>query len=190
MMISAIEMITQATSNFHFIFCFCNIIIIFLLIDRSKSYSNPIPSNADEFLIVLSSNSTRNEYQNHVNEVKDDQIQENSSSETIKCDKKGSAEKNAAIEDHNDPELRKSDEQLMEKESIDEEFIEKESIENELIEEEFIDKEFIGKKSIDNVFIEEQEEKEVDDHELKIRIEDFISKIHKEWQAERLKVCR
>ncbi|CAO2839000.1 unnamed protein product [Amaranthus hypochondriacus] len=194
MIISALEMITQATSNFHFIFCFCNVIIIFLLIDRSKSDSNPIPSNADEFLIVLSSNSTGIDYRNHVNEVKDDRIQKESSSEIIKhyeCDKEDSADKNAAIENQNDSELRKGNEQFTEKEPIEVEFIEIESIERELIEEEFIDEENIGKESIDKVFIEEeQEEKEVDDHELKIRIEDFISKIHREWQAERLKVCR
>ncbi|XP_021725316.1 uncharacterized protein LOC110692584 [Chenopodium quinoa] len=156
---STIELVAQATSNFHFIFCFCNIIIVFLLIDRSKSDMNHTPSSIDAFQIVLDQNTSRNDYENDAKVVEDDYMKEGSASEV-------QTEAPKHVDD--DPQVAAaaaSEAQTKAAKHVDND-TQEEQEQEEL----------------------EQEEVAADDHELNARIEDFINKIHRNWRAERLRV--
>ncbi|KAL2920538.1 Frequency clock protein [Bienertia sinuspersici] len=77
MLNSIIELITQASSNFHLIFCFCNILIVILLIDRSNKDSKCSSTSSSEFLQIVITTG----YENYGKVAEDDDSSEELSSE-------------------------------------------------------------------------------------------------------------
>jgi len=78
MLLSMTELITEASLSSHFVFCFCNIIIVFLLIDRAISSSFSSASNIDPLPVDLYSNAGES-YESRL--VLEDAIVEGSSME-------------------------------------------------------------------------------------------------------------
>jgi len=79
MLYTTVELIAQAYSNFHFIFCFCNVIIIFLLIGSarpSNSRSSPVHQAVKNrnALLIKESACRMSDYSDAAKEEDDDDI--------------------------------------------------------------------------------------------------------------------
>lgn len=82
MLYSTVELVTQVTLNSHFVFCFCNIIIVFLLIDRAKTNSCPGVSTSDPLPlpVYLNSHTKRDDHEKYDNVLV---LKEDSSEESV-----------------------------------------------------------------------------------------------------------
>ncbi|KAL9225244.1 hypothetical protein vseg_001193 [Gypsophila vaccaria] len=67
--------IAYATPSTHFIFCLCNIIIVFLLVDRSKRNLNPNSVYNYPFPTALNTNVTQYSYERYAKVVEESSLQ-------------------------------------------------------------------------------------------------------------------
>lgn len=210
MLDSTVELIAQATSNFHLIFCFCNIIIVFLLIDRSKSDSHPIPSSIDVLHIDVYPNAITNDYKHYPKVIEDDHTTKEDD-EDSEMEAKHDHEHERAFEINLNPTTVKIDnenhaevvEDDYTKERLFTEAVKQKEEDEVLHHHELKTRIEIDDKNHAEVVVDDHkkerssteavEHKEEDevlhDYELKTRIEEFINKIHKEWKAERLRTA-
>ncbi|KAK9724501.1 hypothetical protein RND81_05G077500 [Saponaria officinalis] len=97
MLSTTFELITLVSSNYHFLFCFCNVIIIFLLFGSLKS---SVSSSRDDF----ESLQAQNGYDSYIVEVNDIIIEENTNG-------KDNQEDVIIIEQHYDNEHEEEEDQ-------------------------------------------------------------------------------
>ncbi|MED6195459.1 hypothetical protein PIB30_037972 [Stylosanthes scabra] len=159
MLDSIVEFITQAASSSAFIFCFCNLIIVYILVDLKPS---------------LSSSSVHQES----SEVTPSSI-------GINHQKQGTNSKFLVRKDTESRAIQVSNVQRAGAEAEAEEEVETEEklIEVDIIE--IIDNDECFNKEVGKEEEEEEEEGNHDD-ELRKRVEEFIEKVNKGWKEELL----
>ncbi|XP_020998490.1 uncharacterized protein LOC110281203 [Arachis duranensis] len=160
MLDSIVEFVTQAASSSAFIFCFCNLIIVYILVDLKPTLSSSVHQENSEVTPSMGTNLQTQETNSKFLVQKDTELR----AIQVSYVRQAEAEAEAEVEVEVEAKLIEVD--IIENIGNGECFVEEVKKEDEK---------------------EEKEEKEEeDDDELRKRVEEFIEKVNKGWKEELL----
>ncbi|XLR65612.1 hypothetical protein S83_016284 [Arachis hypogaea] len=159
MLDSIVEFVTQAASSSAFIFCFCNFIIVYILVDLKPTLSSSVHQENSEVTPSMGTNLQTQETNSKFLVQKDTELRAIQVSYVRQVEAEAEAEVKAKLIEVD----------IIETIGNDECFVEEVKKEDEKEEKE-----------------EKDEEEEEDEDELRKRVEEFIEKVNKGWKEELL----
>ncbi|KAL4374323.1 hypothetical protein HN51_008121 [Arachis hypogaea] len=159
MLDSIVEFVTQAASSSAFIFCFCNFIIVYILVDLKPTLSSSVHQENSEVTPSMGTNLQTQETNSKFLVQKDTELRAIQVSYVRQVEAEAEAEVKAKLIEVD----------IIETIGNDECFVEEVKKEDEKEEKE-----------------EKEEEEEEDEDELRKRVEEFIEKVNKGWKEELL----
>lgn len=175
MLYNTVELIIQASSNFHFIFCFCNLIILSVLI--ASSLSSPVECNLETSNAVL----IRSDDHDHGDHDEHNGVKSEPDEGTLDNHKMtnqeagGDNDEEASFEEQRQPCADSSEAGSKEIQMY------------AILSPVYGDVKATPEDQKQNQEEEEEEEEGGEDEDvLRRKIEDFIDKVNKEWREEKL----